>query len=395
MVRSAGEPFDGRISGWEYTAPRAYGFITDLYEIARIEDDPLSIAILVTFQRLAANGNLPVGPRGVGYILLGQVIGGRTVIKAKDKSMVPAGVSGRTFWKDFIDFQDIGDTITVLRRAGLLDFNSVADGRSDASTPLVAVNADEVRRRLQAVADGFEPNILHDQDVFTECWVEAAGLVQLVGRILGPYGISVYSGSGDVPLTALRLAAKRYERALRHGKDVVVMIVGDRDIDGIENADRLVEDVEGLLPAAHQNEITWNWVAPRPQHFTRWATELGPAFGGPKRRGDKILAETMQAEGLLRDAVIPGTNPPEREAILRTILREAVEGVEGAENVLAVPGILDMATVEATQDHWENVEEPLIGGALDNWWVTEDDMEHVIEILIAIWNDPWSLRDDD
>lgn len=349
LIRPPGDPFTGRITeelfgaGWDYDQPREYGRITDPVLRTWLAAHPLAEAILVVYADFNAAGMLPVGPRGCGYVLLGSTIDGRLVVK--DKKKVSSHITGRkertALLVDYVDFADIGNAITALRRAALLRSDWVADGRSEAFSPLVAVNADQVKKTLRDWSEDFGPDILNDQDVYLEVWCEAADLAQSVGGILGDYGVSVYSGSGDVPLRAIRLAATRYELALDAGKEVVVLLIGDYDIDGLGNADRFVEDIEAHLPARHRDTVDWRWVAPREEHLTDYPV-LAPAAGDPVSlsKSGKSLAFTMQAEALVRGGV------------LRTLLTAEVEDV------------LDMDAVEATRGNWDEVEVPAIEAAL-------------------------------
>jgi hypothetical protein len=347
LIRPPGLAFDGRISeqllggGWSYASPRAYGLITSAAQVAELRDHPLSMAILPVYADFDTERILPVGPRGCGYVLLDTTIDGRVVVKEKEK--VEAHVSGRrarmAALEGYVDFADIGNAIVALRRAAVLDSDWVADGRSESIDPLVAVNAADVKKVLKGWVDDFGPDILHDQEVLVECWCEAADLARSVGAILGEYGISVYSGSGDVPLPAIEAAAKRYEAALRAGKGVVALIVGDLDIDGVGNADRLVEDIEAHLPPDLQGVVRYEWVAPRLDILTRFPV-LSPAAGAGVTRAGKTLTFTMQAEALVRGGA------------LRLLLTEAAEEW------------LDMAAVEATRSHWDTVIVPEIGALL-------------------------------
>lgn len=348
MPRSTGDPFEGRISAevlgspFEYRSPRGYGWITDPAKITFVLADPLSRAVLAEFAALSTAGMLPVGPRGIGYRLLGRTVDGRTVVKDKSKIDTTGmdTAARRRHLAGFYDFADIGDTITTLRRCRALDWDWVADGRTDQISPLVAVNAAEVKARLRSTAARFGPDILHDQPVHVECWCEAADLAQLVGTLLAPYGIEVFSGSGDIPTGAILTAAGRYGEALDDGRDVTVLIIGDFDVDGLGNADRFVEDAEAFLDPVDQDRVDWRWIAPRPEHLTRWDAELRPAAGPASESRGWAVPFTLQAEALVRDN------------ILRTILTEAVEGV------------LDMVQVGETRLNWRRTERPAIDAAL-------------------------------
>ena len=351
MVRSLDEPFDGQVSGWNYGSPRALGWITDPDEIAKIRADPLADRILVVLRDLQADGLLPVGPRGVGYILLGRLVGGRQVIKEK-KKYETTGLSQRqrnAVLAGFYDFQDVGDTLTALRRARLVHMSWVIDGRTEDFNPLVALNAEAVRQKVEEVAKRFGPDILAVGPVYTEWWVEAKGLARVVSNLLTPFGVSCYSGSGDIPLPAIVACARRIATALDDGKDVVICIVGDFDIDGLGNADRFIADAEAFLEHdGWEGLVDWRWVAPQPAHVTRWP-DLRAAQEPGKTVGNKSIPWTLQGEALLRGGV------------LATIVTEEMDD------------ILDAEAYETTKTTWTETHAPVIEQHIGTSWDDEDD----------------------
>jgi hypothetical protein len=360
--------------------------------VSRLKDDPLATRILAEFAALADTDTIPVGPRGIGYLLLGTQIDGRLVIKDKDdldeatfgaKSTPQRGEA----LGSFIDFDEIGDTIVALRRSHengepVLQHEWVADGRTEWVRPLVADNVDQVRETLRNVAATFGPNFLADQDVFVEGWCEAVELAKLIGKYFTPYGIAVYSGSGDVPLPAIQAAAQRYTAALEDGEGVVVLIIGDHDLDGVGNADRLLADIEAHLPKQWQGIVTWRWIAPLAEHLARWRATLQPAAGPPKlvidRKGivTRDLPFTMQADALLRKPA--DANP---DNLLKRIMDEVLIGREAdPENDLeAIVRILDMETFKATRDHWDTVEQPKLDAAMAPDVEDEDESDEDVE----------------
>lgn len=386
MVRALGEAFTGVFSGWEYNDPRAFGWVDDADEIARIACDPLAMEVTAVLARLQADGLLPVGPRGVGYVMLGTTVNGRKVIKTKKNYGPPGTKSERiAFLADFYDFQDIGDTLVAMRRARLIPMAWVLDGRTESHNPLVAINAEAVRQSAERVAKAFGPDFLADQHVYCEWWCEAQGLARTVANLLTPYGISVYSGSGDNPLPAVEACARRIRKALRAGKTVVICIVGDFDLDGLENADRFERDVEAFLEHdGLDNRVDWRWVAPQPFHLLRWPI-LRAAQEAGKSRGDKSLDWTMQGEALLRGGV------------LATIVKEEMEGRDPLPRFDAddpgIEGVFDMDEYEATQETWDDKHAPVIASHLGTvWQFTEDEAWHLAEVLVALWWHPEAFR---
>jgi hypothetical protein len=378
MVRARGEEFVGYFTGWTYSAPRAFGWITDYDKVQNIEDDPLAIRVVAELAQLRVDGLLPVGPRGVGYILLGRTVNGRTVVKDKGDLIAPGEDAAatpqerkairRAYLADFYDFADIGDTLVALRRARLVSMDDVLDGRTENHNPLVALNANQVRRTLEAWSKRFRPNVLNDQNVYTEWWCEAQGLARAVANLLTPYGISVYSGSGDNPVPAVAACAERLQVAREADKDVVVCIIGDYDVDGRENADRFVQDVEAFLSEdGYDGQVEWRWVAPLPAHITRWP-DLAAAQEPGKSKGVKSLPWTMQGEALLRGGV------------LATIVTEEAED------------ILDMEQYEDTLGVWQTLHSTTILKHTGTKWESADEIaEHLTNVLLAAWWAPATL----
>lgn len=347
MPRPTSPPFEGFFTGWTYGSPRALGMIHGPTRTGPIGADPLSKAVLRAYAAAAAAGTLPVGPRGIGYILLGTTVGGRRVVKDKQKVETPGMTTAarRKHLAGFYDFADIGDTIVALRRAGLLNWDWVADGRTDSHVPVVAASAAEAVEMLRRWADDIGADILADQHVYIEVWCEAADLAQAVANMMIDYGISVYSGSGDIPVGAVRDAALRYLGEMKDGKHVHVLIVGDFDIDGLGNADRFWEDVCTHLTQRGSDlaDITLEWVAPLPAHLTEFAADLAAAAGGPVAKADgRALGFTLQAEALVRGGV------------LRTVLTRRVEA------------LLDMEGVEGTRLRWSDLHAPALLDGLDD-----------------------------
>jgi hypothetical protein len=95
------------------------------------------------------------------------------------------------------------------------------------------------------------------QDVYIEVVVEAAGAVEQIYRTTSAYGVPVYSGSGFVPVTALRDIVLRAER---REVPTVVLVLGDYDPAGRYIRERVAADIEAFA-ADHDVDIEVETIA--------------------------------------------------------------------------------------------------------------------------------------
>jgi hypothetical protein len=89
------------------------------------------------------------------------------------------------------------------------------------------------------------------QPCFVEVLVEAEDIIPRVARVVGEYGVAVYSGAGFDGLKAKRATA---ERAVKRNVPTVVLNVGDRDDHG-----------ENIYRAAAEDAVAWAGVLPIPE----------------------------------------------------------------------------------------------------------------------------------
>ena len=134
----------------------------------------------------------------------------------------------------------------MARRAGIIEEDQVADGRApDPSIPYFDEGADEVADYLGNAVTGATVNLdpQRFQPVYIETLCEAADLVPRLDRIAHPFGVPVYSGSGQGGLKGKR---EMGERAMRRDKPTVVLDVADRDDKGDE-----------IYIAAAEDSVAW------------------------------------------------------------------------------------------------------------------------------------------
>jgi hypothetical protein len=155
------------------------------------------------------------------------------------------------------------------------------------------------------MAEDYERDHQDGQPFYTEIWVEAAGMMPQVARMVSEYDIPVYSSGGFNSTTA------KYETARRiHRRDTPtrVLHIGDYDPSGVAIIDSLASDLNAFL------EDLGSWSATT-AHFVRLAItppqiEALGLPGAPRKRTDNRAGFedlTVQAEAL---------SPPQLEALI-------------------------------------------------------------------------------
>ena len=182
-----------------------------------------ALAVLVRYE---AEGRLPLGPREVGYVLTGDEWG---------------------FTKADID--TVEDVIVRARRAGLIPWHWISDGRTGSAIPWTVRDGEALADELLGQLPDAHLDRQAGQANRVEVWAEAMGWLPRLERICGERGVSVYSGSGSVPVPAIRQAVLRAifvwnqapaDRPVR----TVILQIGDLDLNGIRNIARpFVDDV--------------------------------------------------------------------------------------------------------------------------------------------------------
>jgi hypothetical protein len=265
---------------------------------------------------LDADDLLPIGPRAVGYRLIGRTIGDKRLVKSKGdypKSERPG------LW----DFDDVGKVLTLARRARLIRWEWVSDARADSSSPFVLTDAAAWADTARAIAERATPDVLADQPCRVEVWTEAVDLMALAARIAAAYGVPCFSASGWGGPVPARDAAARWARDERPMR---VLYIGDLDTDGLELADRNIADAAAFLADHdHAPEVTVSRIAVTPEQVRDWEMPHEP--GETSHRNSITVPVVAQAE-----AIAP--------ARLRELLTSAIEDA------------LDLDVLDQTRRRW-------------------------------------------
>jgi hypothetical protein len=136
-----------------------------------------------------------------------------------------------------------GDYIVRGRRAGLIPWEAIGDGRTESMVPVVCDDAEAFFAEMRQSASVYRLDRQEGQPVYIEMVVEAAGAVEQVFRTTVDYGVPVYSGSGFVAVDALRKVVLRAEaREL----PTVILVAGDYDPAGWDIRARVWDELSAF-----------------------------------------------------------------------------------------------------------------------------------------------------
>jgi hypothetical protein len=128
------------------------------------------------------------------------------------------------------------------RRAGLIAWGDISDGRTSLSKPWTPSSPEAAADAVLAQLDSAQLDRQRGQEYRVEVWAEAASWIERLERICHGRGVPVYSGSGSVPVDAIRHAAARAIVAFAEARQQTVMLhIGDLDVNGLRNIARPFE----------------------------------------------------------------------------------------------------------------------------------------------------------
>lgn len=154
------------------------------------------------------------------------------------------------------EYNKMSDLISNGRRAGLIDWDAIEDrtrglvGYRHFGNPSDAI--------LYA-ARSYGIDLLEDQDVYLEVWVEKDALKDLVSRACHQYDVNYFSCRGFTSDSEIYKAGRRLRRKIEVGKTVTILHLGDHDPSGVDMSRDTLERLElfGEIP----NKIDFRRIA--------------------------------------------------------------------------------------------------------------------------------------
>ena len=205
-----------------------------------------------------------------------------------------------------------------------IDFEAIRDDRVRCEDPGGFGSVAGFWRAVDYTARGYKRDRLADQAVRVEAWVEAGGMVPQIARVVGKYGIPVYSSGGFDSVTAKHEAACRLDS---DGRQAVILHIGDHDPSGVSLFDSASEDVRAFmdgLDAIHSPEFERVAVIEEQIRFH------GHPEAPPQRKDKRGAWEggTVQAEALPPDVLAAEVEAAVLEHIDADVWRETLKAEE-------------------------------------------------------------------
>jgi hypothetical protein len=146
------------------------------------------------------------------------------------------------------------------RRAGLIDWDDIDDGRTIERHPAGFDGPAEyfgiMSRRIE---QEYQRSLRQGQQYWLEMYVEAGGYISTIERTCFNYGVPVISGSGFNAIGRLReTAIDAVDRWTKDATQTVVLLLGDRDRSGETRVDRVDADIRAFIDGEVANLGGWD-----------------------------------------------------------------------------------------------------------------------------------------
>jgi hypothetical protein len=147
-------------------------------------------------------------------------------------------------------YASVGDICNRARRSGRIPFWAIRDDgvSRQGGESLTYTSPEEFYADHDELVNYYERSWHADQPAHVAVLCEAAGMVPLLGRAVDDYRVEVASSSGFDSLTAKYDLADDVAKAFNwHGRQTVILHLGDMDPSGETIFDAISEDVYGFL----------------------------------------------------------------------------------------------------------------------------------------------------
>jgi hypothetical protein len=228
-------------------------------------------------------------------------------------------VAVHDFPKDRNSYVRLGELLVNARRTTRPEFNIPFDSiRDDGTTVLWPVcydDPDQFLTKIRGMAATYGLDRQAGQEAFIELWVEAAGMVPQLSRVVNRYGVPVISSGGFDSVTL------KHEAAVRAAARTVptrVLYVGDWDKAGRDMLANVTEDVPLLEPGA--DRMTFTRVAVTPSQIETYDLPEKLAADEVSVQAEALPPNVLAAE--VRQVVVSLVDDRVRASLLA---RETVE----------------------------------------------------------------------
>jgi hypothetical protein len=205
-------------------------------------------------------------------------------------------------------YKNLGETMNMARRAGMIDFSAMRDDGALREAPR-AWNFDEAVSSVRSFPEHYRLDRQTDQHCRQMVVSETAGMLPQLARIGDPYGVTVLSGGGFNSTTAKHDIAKEIVDILEtEERPVRILHLGDYDPSGVHMFKNYSEDVaafvDGLGGAAE--DCRFERVAVTPEQIARLALPTAPRKAKDNRSFEGLDDDpnaTVQLEAIAPDEI--------------------------------------------------------------------------------------------
>jgi hypothetical protein len=171
-------------------------------------------------------------------------------------------------------YDKVQSDLTLLRRAGELPYDSLADNTRWQRKPTTFCSVEDA---LRETATLYRKALWNDSDAYVEIWLEKDALAGVIYPITDMYDVPLMVARGYASLSFLHSAAEYIE-----GLEVPAYIyhLGDFDPSGVNAGQKIEETLREMAPGA---EIVFERIAVTPEQIEAWNLPTRPTKASDSR----------------------------------------------------------------------------------------------------------------
>jgi len=152
-------------------------------------------------------------------------------------------------------YKNVGNLINNGRLAGYIDWSSIEDRTREVRKPQTW---DSPAQILDVAARTYQRDLWATQDNYLEVWVEKDALIAVVENAASRLNCPCFSCRGYASQTAMHDAAMRFIEKTEHGKDCILIYLGDHDPSGLDMTRDIGERLSGFGAIVDVRRIALN-----------------------------------------------------------------------------------------------------------------------------------------
>lgn len=137
-------------------------------------------------------------------------------------------------------YKNVGNLINDARLAGLIDWKAIEDRTRNLKGLTHWENPQQI---IRSASYQYKKDLWKDQNYHLEVWVEKEALAEVVAKASQPFDVDYFCCRGYVSQSEMWESAQRLVRHCNHGKNCIIIHLGDHDPSGID----MSRDIEERL----------------------------------------------------------------------------------------------------------------------------------------------------